>query len=224
MIGPLRGALSPLGVSLGAAAPWWYVPGQTCVAAYKPIGAASLATSYINLANPGTYNAAPGVAPTLGAGGWTFDGVNDYLTTGIVPDNNQQWSVLVRYENAAASDNSILFGSANISGPPYFGVYPRPASFNTSYQNGYYLLVGTSQAAGVVAVAGNKPYRDGSAQSGTISASAGTFNAIFLGARNTGGGTPGSYFSGTIAALAIYSGTLSAADVAALTTRMQALA
>ena len=34
--------------------------------AYQPKGAASLAASYFNLANPGTYNAAPGTAPSLG--------------------------------------------------------------------------------------------------------------------------------------------------------------
>jgi hypothetical protein len=54
------------------ATPWWYVAGQTCVAAYQPIGAPSLAASYVILANPGTYDAAPGVAPTFDAAtGWT---------------------------------------------------------------------------------------------------------------------------------------------------------
>lgn len=69
-----------------AAADWWVVPGKTCVAAYQPIGAASLAASYVNLANPGTYDAAPGVAPTwASATGWTFNGSTQYLTTGITP-------------------------------------------------------------------------------------------------------------------------------------------
>lgn len=51
---------------------WFTAPsGATCVAAYDAIGAASLADSYVNEANPGTFDAAPGVAPTwaYGTGG-----------------------------------------------------------------------------------------------------------------------------------------------------------
>ena len=59
-------------------APWYLAGGisaANCLAAYQPKGAASLAASYSNLANPGTYNAAPGVAPTFDAStGWTFNG------------------------------------------------------------------------------------------------------------------------------------------------------
>jgi len=39
--------------------PWWLSGGiaaANCVAAYQPKGAASLEASYVNLANPGTYN------------------------------------------------------------------------------------------------------------------------------------------------------------------------
>ena len=55
--------------SAAAAAGWWVVVGKTCIAAYQPKGAASLAASYVNLQQPGTYDAAPGVAPTWAAGG-----------------------------------------------------------------------------------------------------------------------------------------------------------
>lgn len=90
MSGFLGGGIGPVALKRrAAAAGWWQVAGQTCAAAYQPIGAASLAASYVNLANPGTYNAAPGVAPTLAAGGWSFDGLTQYLTTGIVPPISQ---------------------------------------------------------------------------------------------------------------------------------------
>ena len=49
----------------GTALSWWVVAGKTCVAAYEPLGAASLAASYVNLANPGTYDATPGTTPDV---------------------------------------------------------------------------------------------------------------------------------------------------------------
>ncbi len=50
-------------VTSAAASTWWDNNGAIsgCVAAYQPKGAADLAASYVNLANSGTYNAAPGV-------------------------------------------------------------------------------------------------------------------------------------------------------------------
>jgi hypothetical protein len=42
--------------------------GTTCVAAYDAVGAASLADSYVNEANVGTYTLAPGAAPAWAAG------------------------------------------------------------------------------------------------------------------------------------------------------------
>ena len=69
--------------------------GETCIAAYQPKGAADLAASYVNLITPGTYNAAPGTAPTFDAAtGWTFNGSTQYLTTGVVPASG--YSMLVR--------------------------------------------------------------------------------------------------------------------------------
>ncbi len=90
----------------------WYTSGVVAasdvVAAYRPKGATSLANSYVNIANPGTYDAAPGVAPSWAvATGWTFDGLDDYLTTGIVMAGND-WTVICRYANF---DTAAAFGS-----------------------------------------------------------------------------------------------------------------
>jgi hypothetical protein len=76
-----------------AAVPWWLAGGvaaANAIAVYQPKGAADLAASYVNLANPGTYDAAPGTAPTFDAAtGWTFNGSTQYLTTGVT--NGAAW-------------------------------------------------------------------------------------------------------------------------------------
>lgn len=86
---------------------WWEVAGKTCVAAYQPKGAASLAASYGNLANPGTYTLGPGDAPTFDTAlGWTFDGIADWLTqaTGYVLNNDARTCVgLIRLLAAPAT-------------------------------------------------------------------------------------------------------------------------
>lgn len=92
-----------------AGTPWWLAGGVSAanaIVAYQPIGAANLAGSYINLANAGTHNAAPGVAPTFDAStGWTFNGTQ-YLTTTITPNDSP--SIIIRYSNSLAFGGPIL--------------------------------------------------------------------------------------------------------------------
>ena len=80
---------------------WWDGNGTIsgCVAAYQPIGAADLAASYSNKANPGTYDlsvkggyAAPGFSS---ASGWTYSASGKILTTGIT-NPGAGWSAIAR--------------------------------------------------------------------------------------------------------------------------------
>lgn len=211
-------------VTSAAAATWWDNNGAIsgCVAAYQPKGAADLAASYVNLANPGTYDAAPGVAPTLDASGWVFNGSTQYLTTGITPTNDQTWSWIVRFSDGPTNLQQQLFGSSN-AGPagPYFGYMPFWAGGFGYFLNGSYLSL-TGNTSGVCAVAGNKAYIAGVSQSGTIPAEAGTIQSLYVGCRNQGGATA-FFINAKIQALAIYSTTLTAGQVATITTAMQAL-
>ena len=77
-------------------------------------GAASLAASYINLANPGTYDAAPGTAPSFDtATGWTFAAASSqYLTTGIVFGVN--WTILVRVGSATQSFGYLIGAQSTV--------------------------------------------------------------------------------------------------------------
>ena len=91
-----------------AAVPWYLAGGAPApIAAYQPKGAASLAASYVNLANPGTYDAAPGVAPThASATGWTFNGNTQYLTTNVATSGSA-WSIVLRYAHLLGVDRGI---------------------------------------------------------------------------------------------------------------------
>ncbi len=220
--GFLGGGIGPVALKRrrAAAADWWPVAGQTCVAAYQPIGAASLAASYVNLANPGTYDAAPGVAPTLAAGGWVRGAALAYLRTGIIPVAG--WSYAVRYSGANTA-NDYIFGT--LTSGATATVLIRPNCDPGQAWNGGFLSHGVEAAAATICIAGQAVYLDGAPLPGVIPSWAGvSTKEIFLLAWNNNGTPPALAGQWIIAAVAIYSTTLSAADVAALTTRMQALA
>ncbi len=209
----------PLGSGRGGAAAAWYLAGgvsaANVIAVYQPIGAASLAASYTNLANPGTYTAAPGVAPTFDtATGWTFAAASSqYLDTGIT--YQPAWSVVVRFSDGTTSGTVRLFdvGTDKLSVIPGF-------SASSVYWNAGATANNRTPAmySGVLAAAGNQPYRDGSADGATFTGTI-TSGSFRIAARND----TTRYFSGKIQALAIYNVTLDAAQVAAISSAMAAL-
>lgn len=212
-------------VTNAVASTWWDNNGAIsgCVAAYAAKGAASLAASYTNLANPGTYTAAPGVAPTFNAAdGWTFNGSTQYLTTGVIPAAG--WSALIRFSDNTSPDDDTVFGS--YSGATLrFSVNINAVTGNNRiiYQNGGILVESPGIAAGVVGFAGQTGYRNAVAASGTIGAWSGTSTRqIYIGATNLEGSIS-NLFPGKIQAFAIYNVTLTAGQVATITTAMQAL-
>jgi len=208
-----------------AAKTWWDNNGAIsgCVAAYAPKGAADLASSYINLANPGTYNASPGVAPTFNmANGWTLDGSSQILTTGAIPVPGS-WSMLVQFTgwtNPAANFKTPFGTLANSS--RWFGVYSLSAgSIRT--------LIGSGTAdngsdanwitSGNYGIVGNKLFKNGIAQSNVITV--GTVNTVTIDIRI--GGYATNYAAITICAAAIYNAVLYDAGVSAITPAIAAL-
>jgi hypothetical protein len=226
VITPALGAARQLGGALGVspvgvtAQGWWLAGGisaANCVAAYQPKGAADLAASYINLANPGTNNAAPGVAPTWNAAtGWAF-GSGRYLNTGIVTPASPTWTYLVRFTNG---DGGSLLGSTDGSNGVTF--FPNRSGARSYSHYGVFggFPIATS---GIMGIAGNKAYLDGAAEAGTISAGANPNYAIWIGGRNFNGALNQPVTTAQIQAIAIYNTTLSGAQVAAVTSAMQAL-
>lgn len=215
--GAFRGPFAdPFG---GAATPWYRAGGAPApLAAYAPKGAASASASYANLVTPGTYNAAPGVAPTWDAvNGWTFNGSSQYLDSGV-PHNDagQTWSMLVQFSGLVGTSTQVIAGDTASSSAGFCIVPIR--SGNVRYVNGGYLAVSPELATGNLCIAGNKGYRNGVADTGSISAGVQTSANIYIGAGNLG-----LYCACSIQALVIYNSTLTVLQVAAVVAAMAAL-
>lgn len=208
---------------------WWEptTGSYTVVAAYQAKGAASLAASYVNLANPGTYNAAPGVAPTFDtATGWTFNGSSNYLATGVVPGDG--WSIFVRFSDR--EDTGLVHVPVGTTGTggsnPWFAF--------AFYQDVWYYAYGSdsstgyTQAAtsGTMAMSGAARYWNGTALTARSPAPtwSGTAQAILIGNYyDTAPNLVNRWWNGNIEAVAIYSTTLDSTQVAEISANMAAL-
>jgi hypothetical protein len=201
--------------------PKWYLSGgispANAIAIYRAIGAPDLATSYVNLVNPGTYNAAPGVAPNFNTSyGWEGTG-SQWLSTGVTVDS-VNWSLMIRFSNWTVSTNYM---SACGSGATQLGL-----RFQAGERNYYYGAVITKFSAGptsgVVIIAGTKVYLNGVDEGVTMPAPAiPSSPPLYIFARNNGG--PGGISSGRIQAYGLYNVVLTPAQAAALSTAAAAL-
>lgn len=197
---------------------WWLAGGVSpanCVAAYQPKGAASLAASYTNLANPGFYTASKiaGTEIWSATNGWTFSGW--YATTNL-SGANSTWSVIIRFANVATG--VYTFGSKDAISGARHGIRVFPFSNSVNSTNGNNVLTGINPVllSGVYCIAGNTAYRNGVVD-GTILTSPATNNEpMYLGAE-AGGGVSGSF---DMYAIAFYDIVLSAAQVAAISSAM----
>ena len=103
--------ISNLILSASEGQKWWLAGGihpSQVVAAYQPKGAASLDASYINLANPGTYDAQVGSVPKLDSSGWVFDGLAG--TGYLLGPGASQAGLLVRYSDAIDENYGVVAG------------------------------------------------------------------------------------------------------------------
>lgn len=206
----------------------WYLSGgiaaANCVAAYAAKGAASLAASYVNLTGNATYNcSAPVAAPTWNAtDGWIFNGSTQYLTTGVTPVNDLTWSAICRFSGGTDAAYQTIFG--------YY--YDNDRGFritNTGdgevviYSNGKSISPAPKLLGGILAIAGNKGYRDGVVDTGTIAASSGDLGVVFIGSLSNRGDPALFYFGGKMQLIAFYNKALSATEVGVLTTAMAAV-
>ena len=227
-IGLGLGGRGVLGMGLGrtaasAASPWWLAGGApTPVAAYQPKSAASLAASYVNLANPGTYDAAPGTAPGFDAAtGWTFNGSSQYLTTSIIPATTA-WSALVRLSDGTG--NGQVFGNRRSGSNDGYHIHPTYVGTTIYFRNAGNYNKSPVVASGVIGIVGKAAYING-ASVGTIDTSASLTDVqIFIGASlNKTDGAVTNYYNCKIQAFAIYNTTLTAPQVAAISAAMAAL-
>ena len=220
-----------LGMGMGGSTPWYAANGidpSSIQGIYVAKGAASLAASYSNLANPGTNDLTVGVAPTFNtATGWTFNGTSQYLNA--MTGAGFTWSAVIRYSGATnlASSPSV-FGSQNNTSTRgfYISLVGTGGSQGIKYTNGAIgsAVAPTPAASGVIGIGGNQGYKNGTADGSTLSD--GTGNAVsrlYIGALNYADIIPITYYAGNILAAAFYNTTLTAAQMLAVSTAMAAL-
>ena len=226
--------------SLAGGGAWWLAGGiaaANCVVAYQPKGAADYAASKVNLANPGTLNAADGAAyPSFAtATGWTFDNSkSQYLDSGLTGDaldanNDGKVSAIIRYAGVTqdVAKDHYLFGAQNV-----YGNFSILTGINNAYTRTYFSNMSArydhtadSTGAHVLAIADRTGYIDGTSVCtiGDISSYKTQQPAnIAIGAANNNG-TIINHLKGSIYAVAFYKIVLTEAQVIALTTAMNAL-
>jgi len=194
------------GVLGGSVSLPWYLKttglSQSAITAvYQPYGATSLATSYINLINPGTNDAAPGTAPSFDTTkGWTFAAASSqYLTTGLKVNSNS--SIVIRFANSVAN-TGYVFGLLDISPTRRFSIRPY-TSGTVRYERGdSNISIAPQVQTGVLGITGGVAYRNGIAEGTPLPAWTGgeTSLALLLGCINSAG-TPGTFYSGDILAV-----------------------
>ena len=231
-IGVLRGSINVLTQATRklAATPWYLAGGvaaANCVGAWQAKGAASLAASRVNLANPGTYDLADGVAPSwASATGWTFDGTSQTLKTNIVP--SVRWSLIGRFSGGSITGTRRYQMVAGAGGTESYRFYigSTCGDFTNRHScglsgGGGYINNPPALASGVLAIAGTNYFWDGSREA-EYTNSSGSPNEIRIGSDNSSGDIAGSFYMGDIIAVAIYNVDISS-QVASITTAMNAI-
>lgn len=190
-----------------AAAPWYLSGGisaANCIAAYQAKAVADQAASYVNLANPGTYNLTTTAAPTWDTvTGWTFDGATQFLKTGITPTST--YSMIARFANWNQTLALGYFIGSYWTDRFYLGV-------NTLASNAIIYGFGNKNksaetprlTAGVMAVSNFKGYRDGVLDWDEAGTWAGSATAIQIGRRGINTGSGDNYAATDVIAAAIY--------------------
>jgi len=219
----------PKSQAASATGGWWDLDGTitSCVAAYQAKGAASLAAAKVNLANPGTYDA----AAVNGNVGWSADNGfmsskdNNYkLNTGVTI-NSANWTFIIRfsgYVNSKPNENLCgYWNNAKISAFR-FRTSSNVGNFANYTYDTYTVVIDSdvsgSLTSGVVAAAGSAAYLNGT-NVGTITQGTGQDGLFYICGRNY---AENSLTVNTLA-FAIYNSVLTSTQVSNLTTAMAAL-
>jgi hypothetical protein len=201
----------------GGSSDWWLsggVDSADVIAAYQPKGASTLAESYVNLADPGTYDAYPGNAPYLTADGWMSDRNDYYLETGIyLPEES---TIIVSLSNIQENTNNYVCSNGTS------GQW-RMMLFRNGRKQWWFgsrnFSTDVTSSTGVIAISGPKVYLDGTLIA-TISSSVSGASPtpLRLMAWSTSNG-----INGNMESAAVYSTNLSDAEVSAISSAMAAL-
>jgi hypothetical protein len=179
-------------------------------------GAASYAASLLDLVGAQNLVEGNGAVPWAAGIGWGFvSAASQYFDTGLVPVNDQSWSVLFQYTNNALADRFL--GKIRSGAPGgFFGISARIGANSVRYANGSTRTIAPRLDSGNLGVAGNQGYRDGVADGAVIAVLGGAFtHALPIGGRNLFG-VYGNFCTAEIVAVGIKKGpALTAPQVAA---------
>jgi hypothetical protein len=221
--------LGPLsyGVVSQVSAVTWYRSGGAPApdAVYQPIGAASLAASYLRIAGSGgNANLDPavvgsGVAPTWASGtGWTLNGSTQWLASGITPGPD---SVAVVRFSGGVTGSRAPFGSNGTSNARFL-ILPA-ISGSRFYQHGGSASTSGAIATGTMGLTSTAGYLNGALDISYSAVWGSGPIPVAIGGNNNGG-TVGNFWSGNIQAIAFYpTSTGHATWVPAVLTAMAAL-
>jgi hypothetical protein len=208
---------------------WWLsggVSAANCFGAYQGRHAGSYAASKVNLNQPGTNDLEDTTTPSLpdwsNALGWQGGAPNQFFRlVGCRP--TEVWSMLVQFKNAqtfsqqfCGAENNGLFNGAGFS-LSNTGSFQQVDCFNASD------AIGGVQVDGNEALAGKRFFRDG-VLTATLAAGVGTAAVdVYLLCDNWNGTAHGGAHVTEVIAFAIYSVTLTDAQMAAIAAAMAAL-
>jgi len=180
-------------------------------------GAASKAASLLDLVGAQSLSEIGTV--TWASAGWSGFSTANTLNTSLIPDSD--WTLIARGSGGTTADNWCMIGSlSNILA----GVSLLAGTGKRFWYGTTATLISGNYTAGVLAIAANTGYVDGSS-AGTVGNAWNTTNLrnMYIGARNRNDVSIDAPWPGTIQAVGIKKATLSAAQVAAATAEFAAL-
>lgn len=216
--------------------PWWLaggIPRHMAAAVYRAVGAESVTSSRINLANPGVYTITPFDEANdvwTATDGWSINAnIDTVLVSPYVLTENT--TSIVRFDGGdTGTTTRAVYGAANTVTGFYQIFFSRVTSGN---EHKYYQstiagakAVAGGLTAGVAAMTGGtkKCFLNGVYEGvATGSATALTTESTGIGCYRKQGPSYTNIFSGNIKAIAFYDGELTADQIVALTIAMNAL-
>ena len=210
-------------IARGGATAWWEVAGKTCVVAYQPKGAASLASSYVNLASPGTGDGTTTSAPTWDSETGWGPGTNAFVASSVTPPTDQTYSMLVRFSDAVVGTQNYACGYRYGEAPwQEFSIIPRYNTTQCRMGIGGIAIYDATAAAGVYGMRGKYNYCD-AVYKGESGAVAGAFGALWAFGANSALSYARQYGLCKVQAFVVYSAVLTEAEYVAVPTAMAAL-
>ena len=190
----------------------WWQPKADSLGLWAP---ATIAESYVNVATPGTYNAAPGTAPAWAAAtGWTFTAASlQYLTTGLAPGANY---TVVACFSGLTGGGQWPYGEY-VAGV-IFGLAPNEPGGVQAYYGGASRFNLPAMPAGTYGQVAARNFRNGVEELAGGAWGVGVPAELYLGCLNFAG--PVGHISGVLTLIAVWSSNI-AAYMASLYTVLQ---